>query len=1036
MLLRIFIFITLLLTGLMAFGQPQDVDFHLNAHLLPGKKILKVKRDFYDPYLWVLAQNNEVYRVNSLTQVIDNYTATFSAYNNLQFVDIAGRSKDTVFIATNSTNIIHFKNGKIRLIGLTDGIPDTVNSVGIAESPTYNPKKSAATLMIATSKGFRLYNSDKENIINHGDNNSSKICEATYRTEAYQDGLAGINNGDTIAYQPLTFAPGDGSAVTCFLWEGGKEFGDSINTATVIYDAMNGYDEVFSNSFWGNSRGMFQNYSNFSNNSADYPGGHYLNGINVNKITSIYGLTSFGSGNQFDYPGLIKQSLLIGTDNGFYYSSNIYTSNPDPLRKFSIFHDDELGNIVINDICVNVVSTNNPVCEDGVWLAANDGLYLVKPDYGAYLSMQQFHSISFQNQPDTLSDLKLCSGNSAKAMINTSRYKGKNLQWYKNGNELPAESADTLTIKTSGDYYAVLYDRCQGIHVESNHLKVTVINGPVFSFNYPDKIQHCDNTPDTLKTDYNPGYHYRWYTNGTLNGDTVSTFVVTQNGKYKVEVSACTNSWVPSKEVEVDLVTLPVPQVASDKPVYCAQDVAALTVNTPTDPGYTVNWYRDGTLLTADKNLTTINETTAGNYTVTVSSNISSCSQTSSALQLAFTPAPVFTFDYPDELQYCAGTPLTLKATGSAAYQYRWYKDGTLTGDATASLAITAAGKYKVEVSACAGSWVPSKAVQVDFVQLIVPVITTDKPAYCTGDNAVLSVNSSADLDETINWYKDNVLLPGNTNQTSIVSNVPGSYTVTLVNNIVNSDGTMCSQTSAARSISFEPPPAVSIEKIVNTTICDGQTISLAAHYSGGTVKWSTGETTDQVSVKTPGHYKVTVTAAAGCQTEASIDIAFLPNPVFSVNDTSICTYKKQVVRLMAPPGFSQYAWNGQTGGQTFDVSSPQTVSLTVTDANGCQATQQIRVTEQCANVYIPNTFTPNGDGINDTWVIEGLDSDPTALVKVFTRYGSLVFESKGYGTPWNGEYQDKKLPAGVYYYIITAKNGSQKLSGSLTIIY
>jgi gliding motility-associated-like protein len=154
------------------------------------------------------------------------------------------------------------------------------------------------------------------------------------------------------------------------------------------------------------------------------------------------------------------------------------------------------------------------------------------------------------------------------------------------------------------------------------------------------------------------------------------------------------------------------------------------------------------------------------------------------------------------------------------------------------------------------------------------------------------------------------------------------------------------------------------------------------------------------------------------------------------VNDTSICTYKKQVVTLTAPPGFSQYAWNGQTGGETYDVSSPQTVSLTVTDINGCQATQEIKVTEECANVYIPNAFTPNGDGINDTWVIEGLDGDPTASVKVFTRYGSLVFESKGYGTPWNGEYQAKKLPAGVYYYIITAKNGSQKFSGSLTVIY
>jgi gliding motility-associated-like protein len=150
------------------------------------------------------------------------------------------------------------------------------------------------------------------------------------------------------------------------------------------------------------------------------------------------------------------------------------------------------------------------------------------------------------------------------------------------------------------------------------------------------------------------------------------------------------------------------------------------------------------------------------------------------------------------------------------------------------------------------------------------------------------------------------------------------------------------------------------------------------------------------------------------------MDIIFLPNPVFNVNDTSICTYKKQVVTLTAPAGFAQYAWNGQTGNQTYQVSQPQTVSLTVTDVNGCQATQQIKVADQCPDIYIPNTFTPNGDGINDTWVIEGLDA--TATVKVFTRWGSEVYQTTGNYTPWNGEYNGKKLVSGVYYYIVTAK--------------
>ncbi|HEY2582315.1 MAG TPA: hypothetical protein VGI43_10940 [Mucilaginibacter sp.] len=339
MLFRNLLIILIVSISLRAYSQ-QDVDFHLNAHLLTGKKIIKVKRDFYDPYLWVLAQNNEVYRINSLTFAIDNYTAVFSAYSNLQFIDIAGRSKDTVFIATKSTNVIHFENGSMRLIGVSDGIPGEVNSVGIAESLVFKPQKSTSTLMIGTDKGFRLYDSDIDQMIDQTDDGNSKIYEATYCTEFYKDSSFASSDfvtTDTIQYQPATFLPGDGSTVTGFLWEGGKEFGYNINTAVNIYDAINGYNEVFTNLFWGNSRGMFQNFSNWSYYSIYSTAGHYLDGINVNKITSIYGLTSLGGRFQYDNPGLIKQNLLVGTDNGFYFSSSIYcvyTGSRDAARIF------------------------------------------------------------------------------------------------------------------------------------------------------------------------------------------------------------------------------------------------------------------------------------------------------------------------------------------------------------------------------------------------------------------------------------------------------------------------------------------------------------------------------------------------------------------------------------------------------------------------------------------------------------------------------------------------------------------------------
>ena len=85
--------------------------------------------------------------------------------------------------------------------------------------------------------------------------------------------------------------------------------------------------------------------------------------------------------------------------------------------------------------------------------------------------------------------------------------------------------------------------------------------------------------------------------------------------------------------------------------------------------------------------------------------------------------------------------------------------------------------------------------------------------------------------------------------------------------------------------------------------------------------------------------------------------------------------------------------------------------------------------------VVIPNTFTPNGDGINDTWDIKNLDSYVNCTVQIFTRYGQNVYSSIGYGVPWNGTYKGALLPSGTYYYIINLKNSSELLSGFVAII-
>ncbi len=85
--------------------------------------------------------------------------------------------------------------------------------------------------------------------------------------------------------------------------------------------------------------------------------------------------------------------------------------------------------------------------------------------------------------------------------------------------------------------------------------------------------------------------------------------------------------------------------------------------------------------------------------------------------------------------------------------------------------------------------------------------------------------------------------------------------------------------------------------------------------------------------------------------------------------------------------------------------------------------------------VTIPNTFTPNGDGVNDKWNIKNINSFPNCTVQVFDRWGQNVYSSIGYELPWDGTYKTSALPAGTYYYVINLKNGMSPLSGFVALI-
>lgn len=135
------------------------------------------------------------------------------------------------------------------------------------------------------------------------------------------------------------------------------------------------------------------------------------------------------------------------------------------------------------------------------------------------------------------------------------------------------------------------------------------------------------------------------------------------------------------------------------------------------------------------------------------------------------------------------------------------------------------------------------------------------------------------------------------------------------------------------------------------------------------------------------------------------------------------------------------YKWSPSTGVSDPDILNPSfspkvntTYTLTVTTKGGCSGIAQVAISVLKTPI-IPSAFTPNGDGINDTWEIKYIDSYPNATVDVYDRNGARVFTSVGYAVPWDGKIGGKQLPFGVYYYVINTKSGRSAMAGNVTII-
>lgn len=141
--------------------------------------------------------------------------------------------------------------------------------------------------------------------------------------------------------------------------------------------------------------------------------------------------------------------------------------------------------------------------------------------------------------------------------------------------------------------------------------------------------------------------------------------------------------------------------------------------------------------------------------------------------------------------------------------------------------------------------------------------------------------------------------------------------------------------------------------------------------------------------------------------------------------------------------GADEYTWDplsyiDDTDAENPTITPEQSVQYTVTaEVGGCTVTDELFIT-LLPPVVPANMFTPNGDMINDLWIIEGINRFQGATVTVFDRWGQVVFKSIGYAQPWDGTNRGKELPSATYYYVIEINSlnvDAEPITGSITIV-
>lgn len=499
---------------------------------------------------------------------------------------------------------------------------------------------------------------------------------------------------------------------------------------------------------------------------------------------------------------------------------------------------------------------------------------------------------------------------------------------------------------------------------------------------------------------------------------------------------------------------------SSNTPV-CASDTIKLQASSNT-AGAVFSWSGPNGFTSTEQNPVIISSgaSDAGSYKVTASKNGCTSSPANTAVVISINPQITATL----KSRVCENGTIYLTATNGAS-RYSWSGpdsfSSSLQNPVIPGVNQINAGNYTVTATSANNCISAPSSVKVSVNSLPKPKFSA--PDICLPSTTVAFSNESTIDAGSINSYLwnfgDATSDSANTStEKNPVHTFPaaGRYNVSL--RASSDSGCIAKVTSLYTGIHNQPTADFTSNQPSGVCAYVPIVFTDKSASSDGTITkwtWETGsghpivqnDNTSPVTViyEKGGTYTVslTVTNDFGCEAIASKPTTVFSTPVVNAGpDLFILDGGSTILQATASGNGLKYLWTPSSYLSNPSILTPSVnrptddilYGITVTNSDGCVASDQVWV-KILRKLNVPNAFSPNGDGINDVWNIRNLSDYPGCIVDVFDRYGKQVFHSVGYNKPWDGTRNGGPTPVGVYYYIITPKNGVETVNGSVTLL-